>query len=49
MAMCIAYGDYSLTAASTSCIVNVQFINFTTKFSNFHSVFCTDDGLMRHQ
>ena len=45
----MAYGDYSVTAAETSGMENAQFINFITKFSNFHSVFCTADGHMGHQ
>jgi len=28
---------------------NAQFINFITKFSNFHSVFCTAEGQIVHQ
>jgi len=27
---------------------NAQFINFVTKCSNFHSVFCTADGQIGH-
>jgi hypothetical protein len=38
-------GDYTDTAAETNWIENAEFM----KFSNFHSVFCTDDSHMGHQ
>lgn len=48
MILFIAYGDYSVAAAGTSGMENVQFINFIIKFSNFHRVFCTADGQIGH-
>jgi hypothetical protein len=48
MILFIAYGDYSVAAAETSGMENVQFINFIIKFSNFHRVFCTADGQIGH-
>jgi hypothetical protein len=47
--MFMAYGDYSVTAVETNWMENAQFINFITKFSNFHTVSSTDDGHMGHQ
>lgn len=46
MIMCIDHGDYSVTVAETNWMKNAQLMNFITKFSEFHRVFCTDDGHM---